>query len=178
MTLREIFILVLRSIGVWAGVQAISGLTAAALQVWPLLRASSGEFTDDRSLWVSVLLFGIRETVQLVVALVLVLSSARIANWFYPKPDGADSTKPVAIDPQLAYQMAARLLGVYALLWSIRPLSRIPEALLDHDRQVTLRGGEVEQVLQAGLYLGFAFVLFAGSRRIGGWLAGVRHTSR
>lgn len=168
MTLRQVFILVVRSIGIWAGVRAITRIPVAVLSILGVLlnlRPPHGDAAG--SVWTTLLGFGLPPVFELAVAIVLLLGSTRIANWFYPKPGNADSAKSLAIAPEAAYRTAARLLGVYAILWSIRPLSRALTLIIDHPGQLSLRPGEGEVYLEAMLYLGLAFVLLVGSRRIG-----------
>jgi len=177
MALGDIFTLVLRSIGVWALIQALSRALSSAMVIYGVLShrfVTSG--SEPISWWNTILGYGLPVLVEVGLAVYLVAGSARISRWFYRSPDRAESVKSVNIDSAAAYQLGARLLGIYAILWSIKPVSRAGTSLIDHRGPVSLSAGEGESFLQSLLYLGFALALIVGSRRIGEWFARIRPT--
>jgi len=117
----------------------------------------------------------VQPLVEFIVAATLVFGAGRIASWFHRKEgpeNGGVMTGFTALD---LYRTFAQLLGIYALLWGVRPLSYVVAALADREDVGRLSRHDVAQFVQAGLYLGFGVVLIVGAGRIAELLARLRH---
>jgi hypothetical protein len=177
MTSRELFILVLRGIGFWTVVRALGGISYAianVLMVWDVVR-SGQEWPDDLSTAQILLTSCVQPAVELVVGAFLLLGAVRISRFFYRELDAGDQAFALGLTPEDLYRTSAQVLGLYAFLWSVRPLSHVVATVARWEESARLSKHDVAQIVQAVLYLGCAFGMVFGAKRIARCLSKLRH---
>ena len=174
MTTRDIFILALRVIGFWTLLSAVSGLTYALVMTYQLFGVSSGKgFLPPEYGLIDVLLVAwLPISIQCIAACICFRYATNIASLFYGQAECAEETPPViSVTEAGMYRVAAQLLGVYALLAAIPPLSR---SIARFAAGVPVPF-EVTAPVQACLYLTSAVLLICGAPSIARWLGKLRY---
>lgn len=175
MSPRNFFVLVVRLMGVWLAALATSeflyGLGSILWLLQPVRRSAitDGDFAGQ------ILLSGVAPMVRFIVAVFLLFRASWLSSWFYGRADDRGSDKIVECNVAEMYQAAVRLLGLYAVLQCIRPISQTAGVVYTYDRRVALRGADLTSFVQAVLYVLLAVVLILGARRIGNWFASLWH---
>ena len=121
-----------------------------------------------------ILLSGFTPMVRFVVAVFLLFRASWLSGCFYGRSGDGGGEAVVDVKVAEVYQAAVRLLGLYAALQSIRPITQAAGVVYTYDRRVALRGADLTSFLQAVLYVALALVLILGARRVGNWFAGLR----
>ena len=127
MNSRELLVLVLRAMGCWMFLRALTALPMAMTQFFYFL-SNLGHGTTaqgpGQSAWGIFAAVCLQTTAELVLGIFMMLAAKRLAS-FLCKADGDDeSQKTIAIQSLDLYRVFSRLLGVYAILWGIPPLAR------------------------------------------------------
>ena len=176
MTNRELFILVVRCIGLWSIIQAVSGICmviASFAAMWDAFRFSEGSSGD-----VSILLFllnGLQPLVVLLASAYLLFRAERIAKFFYGETVADEQPRVLALTSEDLYRTFTRVLGLYAILSSVGPLSRVIAMVVRWEESARQPIIDLVPIVQAVLYLGCAFGMILGAKRIARWLSKLRY---
>ncbi len=172
MTARDIFILALRVFGFWALLRVVGGLSYALAMTSQFVGLSSGNFWPPFGLIDMLVTAWLPTAIQCIAACICFRYATNIASLFYGPAECAEETPPViSVTESGMYRVAAQLLGVYALLAAIPPLSRsiarfaagVPTPF------------ELAAPVEACLYLASAVLLICGARSIAQWLGKIRY---
>lgn len=177
MTSRELFILVLRGIGFWAGVRALYHLCGAIANfviVWDYARSHADRTDGDGLMRLLLASFG-TPVVQLLLAACLVFGTVRIAKFFYREPEAAEPPRILAVNSEDLYRTFAQVLGLYCLLWAVYPLSGLVSMAAQWNEFASHPIHVVTDISKVVLYLGCAFGMVFGAKRIARWMSNLRH---
>ena len=174
MTSQELFILVLRGIGLWAIIQAASGICmaiASVVNMWDIVKESSG----DLSMIGLLVNTSLQPVVVVLVAAFLLFRADRISKFFYGEPEADEQPLVLALTSEDVYRTFAQVLGLYAMLWGVGPLSHVVATVVRWDESARLSTRDVAEFVRVVLYLGCAFGMIFGAKRIARWLSKLRH---
>lgn len=156
LTMISLFALLLRVLGIWALFWSFADFADAAREAYNLWVSQW-----EGSHWVPF----VTPAVELLFGVALVRFSPQIAGWIHSKPGEDPIVATPAIDARDAWTIGARLLGFYAILWAIAPLSEASVALAETRRDMSqLETYEIVQLIDGCLlvFYGTFLVLAAG----------------
>jgi hypothetical protein len=178
MTSRDVFILALRVLGVWAFLSALGVLTSALHSTYILeemSRRGDGLGTDVSFPRLVVTIWA-GPTVNCIAACLLLLCAPRIATIFYGRmKSGQDEPLSISLRATEAYQIATRILGIVALLMAVSSVARAIAAVREVHGMRNLNQHEIASFFEVVIYALCAAFLICGARRIADWLGKLRY---
>lgn len=171
MTAKEIFVLALRVVGLWAAIHGVIGLPATIAGIFYAF--GFGAQSVDFYPAYTMIVFYVPPVIYCVVAIVLLLFAPRLASFFYREQAVHDSVRANSANLTDVYRIAAQLLGIYAFLQVVPSLAKTMVWFASSEaRQFRTANGT--EIVQGILYLACSVYLICGSRRIAGWLVKIR----
>lgn len=176
MTSRELFILVFRGVGLWAVVQALGSIQNAITNVvnaWDFARTGATG-PDGVSVMQSLVTAFVQPGVQLLVAACLLFGTARISKFFCNEPDAAEQPRSLAVASEDLCRTFVQVVGLCAFLRSVPSLAHVGVSVARWSELASLTIHDVAKIVQVVLYLGCAFTMVFGAKRIARWLTELR----
>jgi hypothetical protein len=170
MSARLLLEVAIRVIGLWLVFTTISGLPTTALLILPVIWSTA----PPSSLLPSIIAFGVSIIVQGVFGALLAWWAPWIASRFYAR--GSEEVQVhLAVGPGDVYRIACFVLGVYLLVHTTEPASRLAATLIQGTPANWRLGQGVADSVATVVYAATGIVLIFGSRRIGEMLSHLRY---
>ena len=167
MNARELFVVLLRVVGLFFLLWAIEGLPVAVgqavvfLQQRAFLQQSAG---GPQAAWYMVWMVSYATTpiVRAIVGFVLLVSAPRIGSWFYPhRSEETEPPNAASVGAGDVYRVASFLLGAYMLVLAVPPAARVATVLMGDSRTGPGGYGFLPDLVQACVFsvcaVGFMF---------------------
>lgn len=167
---RDLFLVGLRVMGLWFIFDGICFIPVAIAQL-PLL--VSGSFSGRQQV-AFALSATLPVTARLVVGIVIVVFSARIASRFYPPtPEDAGEIRLGRVGAGDLFRIVSFALGVYALLQAVSPAIRLVDRLMTNIPHAWR--SVIPEVVQTGVFVASGLLLVFGARPIAQLMTNLRY---
>jgi hypothetical protein len=167
---RDLLLVALRLMGLWFIFGGVTAMPVVFAQCLMLMPSSPSNFQQ-----VAMALSGtLTVATRLIVGVLVVVFSGRIASKFYPHPaENSGEIRFGRIGAGDLFQIASFALGIYALLQMVSPAIRLVERLMAGSTYIGTSA--IYDVVLAGVFFVSGLLLVFGARRIAQFMANLRY---